>query len=374
MPNSLPPIEDIIAGKIKFFSLDTSVIKTAGYKFSDGKLFDLYLQLPYQIKLIFPEIIYREILSHKNKEVSNDVNSLKSSLDTLIRKEILKAGELDIDLNMLKERFLEKEKDKINQYINLLNGQILSISNCDFSHVFDRYFSHKAPFEDNKEKKNEFPDAVCLDLIEKYATDNAQLGIIVSEDKGWGKFAEESENLYYAPSIDEFTKLFIVRNDKISDSIRIKLIKALEDEKSELYSKIIAHLDDVYWDTSAIYSENLYSCDADVISHYFRNFRVLDFNIWKSDKESATWVLSIDLLFDLELEITVESYAKDSVDKELVSMGFSKISIDVNPEFQFHVICSNINVDSDCSDWDIDIKLINEQYTLDEIGISHSFE
>ncbi|HDR1609429.1 TPA: hypothetical protein QB195_002199, partial [Pasteurella multocida] len=185
---------------------------------------------------------------------------------------------------------------------------------------------------------------------------------------------EKSKYLYYSESIDEFTKLFSVKNDEFAEIISTKIITTLEDNKSELYSKIVNSLYDVYWDTSAVYSENLYCCDADVISHYFRSFSVQDSNIWKSDKESATWVLSLELLFDLELEIEAESYARDCIDKELVSMGFSQLSVDVNPEFQFHIICYNINIDSDCSDWDIEIKLINEQYTLDEIGISHSFE
>lgn len=374
MPNSLPSIDDVIAGKIKFFSLDTSVIQGAGYKFFDDKLLDLYLQLPYQIKLILPEIVYREILSHKNDEVVSDINQLKSSLDTLIRKEVLSNQEFSLDLNMLKDRFIEAKTSEIDQYIKQFDGEVIPIANSDISRVFNWYFSCKAPFENNKAKKNEFPDAVCLDLIEEYAIGNNQIGIIVSGDKGWGDFAEGSKNLYYASSIDEFTKLFTARHDEISESIRTKIITALEDEQSNLYSEIVNYLDDVYWDTSGIYSENLYSCDADVVSYDFNHFSVVDLNIWKSERESATWILKADLSFILKLGVEVESYIKDSIDKEFISMGVSKLNIDVNPEFQFHIICSNINVDANYSEWDMDIKLINNQYILDDIGIYHSFE
>ncbi|MCT8736354.1 hypothetical protein KZ317_08490, partial [Glaesserella parasuis] len=101
MPNSLPSIEDVIAGKIKFFSLDTSVIKGAGYKFFDDKLLDLYLQLPYQVRLICPEVVYKEILSHKKEEVVNDIKKLKSATDNLIRKEVLNNDALNIDFHLL---------------------------------------------------------------------------------------------------------------------------------------------------------------------------------------------------------------------------------------------------------------------------------
>lgn len=374
MPNSLPSIDDVIAGKIKFFSLDTSVIQGAGYKFFDDKLLDLYLQLPYQIKLILPEVVYKEILSHKNDEISSDINQLQSSLDTLIRKDILSNQEFSLDLNMLRDRFIKAKTNEIAQYIKQFDGEILSIANCDISRVFNWYFSCKSPFENNKAKKNEFPDAVCLELIEKYAIDNNQIGIIVPGDKGWKKFAERSKNLYYAPSIDEFTKLFTVRHDEISEFIRIKIITALEDDKSDLYSEIVNYLDDIYWDTSGIYSENMYSCDADVISYDFNHFSVVELNVWKSERESATWILKADLAFVLGLDLEVESYIKDSIDKEFISMGVSKLNIDVNPEFQFHIICSNINVDEDYSEWSMDIKLMNNQYILDNIGIYHSFE
>lgn len=345
-----------------------------GINFFDDKLLDLYLQLPYQIKLILPEVVYKEILSHKNDEISSDINQLQSSLDNLIRKDILSDSEFNLDLNMLKDRFIKKKENEIEQYIKQFDGDIISVANCDISKVFDWYFSYKPPFEKSKSKKNEFPDAVCLSLIEEYAADNNQIGIIVSGDNGWKKFAENSRNLYYAPSIDEFTKLFAARHDEISESIKTKIIKALEDDESDLYSEMVNYLDDVYWDTTGIYSENLYSCDADVISYDFNHFSVVDLNIWKSERESATWILKADLSFVLGLDVEVESYIKDSIDKEFISMGVRKLNIDVNPVFQFHIICSNINVDADYSEWNMDIKLINNQYILDDIGIYHSFE
>ncbi|MCT8732272.1 DUF4935 domain-containing protein, partial [Glaesserella parasuis] len=217
MPNSLPSIEDVIAGKIKFFSLDTSVIKGAGYKFFDDKLLDLYLQLPYQVRLICPEVVYKEILSHKKEEVVNDIKKLKSATDNLIRKEVLNNDALNIDFHLLEDRFLNKKINEIDTYVKQFDGKILSIDNCNISEIFNRYFDCKPPFENNKEKKNEFPDAVCLDLIEQYSLDNNEIGIIISDDKGWGEFAKESKNLYYSESIDEFTKLFVARNDEIAD-------------------------------------------------------------------------------------------------------------------------------------------------------------
>lgn len=369
MPNSLPSIDDVIAGKIKFFSLDTSVIQGAGYKFFDDKLLDLYLQLPYQIKLILPEIVYREILSHKNDEVVSDINQLKSSLDTLIRKEVLSNQEFSLDLNMLKDRFIEAKTSEIDQYIKQFDGEVIPIANSDISRVFNWYFSCKAPFENNKAKKNEFPDAVCLELIEKYAIDNNQIGIIVSEDKGWGKFVERSTNLYYAPSIDEFTKLFVVSNNEIL----YKITNLIKDKNSLLHSILKEQLDFVDW-IPDVFSENLYSCEGDVVSYTVNALTLSDIDLWRAERVESTWIIRADILFDLTLDIQVESYLKDPVDKDIVSMGFSNFTMEIEPEFQFHIICSNIDTDVDCNDWDMEVKLLNSSYYLEPVGVYHSFE
>lgn len=375
MPNHLPTIDDVIAGNIKFFSLDTSVLHQVGYRFSEGKLLDLDLQLPSQVKLIFPEIVYQEVLSHQEDDVMCELRKLENIIRNLKRKKVLD-NDLGISIEQLKEKYLENLKEEIESYLVKFDGEILKIKDCNISDVFHSYFNKKAPFENNANKKNEFPDAVCLDLLENYAKENSQVGIIISNDNGWKNFSETSNYLYYANSIDEFTKLFEAGNYKLAEaeSIRVKIIEALKNNKSEIYSQIVECLDNVYWDASNVYSENLYSCDADVTSYDFQKFSVLDVNIWKSEKNGEIWILNADLSFNMELEVDVESYAKDWVDKELISMGFSKLSVDVNPEFQFHIICSNINIDSDYSNWNMDIKLINNHYTLDEIGVSHSFE
>ncbi|MDE4005244.1 hypothetical protein NUS45_11090, partial [Glaesserella parasuis] len=99
-----------------------------------------------------------------------------------------------------------------------------------------------------------------------------------------------------------------------------------------------------------------------------------DIDVWKSERESATWVVKLDISFDLNLEIEVEHYIKDPVDKDLVSMGIETINIEVHPEFQFHIICSNINIESDCNIWDMEVKLLNEIYYLEPIGVYYSFE
>ncbi|EQA15136.1 PIN domain-containing protein [Glaesserella parasuis] len=374
MPNSLPSIEDVIAGKIKFFSLDTSVIKGAGYKFFDDKLLDLYLQLPYQVRLICPEVVYKEILSHKKEEVVNDIKKLKSATDNLIRKEVLNNDALNIDFHLLEDRFLNKKINEIDTYVKQFDGKILSIDNCNISEIFNRYFDCKPPFENNKEKKNEFPDAVCLDLIEQYSLDNNEIGIIISDDKGWGEFAKESKNLYYSESIDEFTKLFVARNDEIADIIRSKIYAVIQDEDSFLFSEVKEQLNIVQW-IPDIFSENLYSCESDVLSYECKKLTISeDIDVWKSERESATWVVKLDISFDLNLEIEVEHYIKDPVDKDLVSMGIETINIEVHPEFQFHIICSNINIESDCNIWDMEVKLLNEIYYLEPIGVYYSFE
>lgn len=373
MPKGLPEAQDINDGKIKFFSLDTSTIQSAGYKFFNDKLLDLYLQLPYQMKIKLPDIIYKEIVSHKQKEIRSDLTSLNSLVNKLIRKEALMSAEFNISNDEIEARYIDKIKKEIDQYISQFDGEVLFTKNYDISALFDSYFNCIPPFENNNEKKHEFPDAVCLGLIENYSLEKNQIGIIISGDNGWKKFAEKSKNLYCARFIDEFTSLFSARSDEIANNILNKFVLEAEKINSYIREEIIDKIDYVNWIPN-VYSENMYSCDAEINSYDIQNFSIVDYDIWRSERESATWVIKLNTIFEISLLLDVESFIKDWEDKELVSMGFTNIEVDITPNIQFHIICSNVEIDSECESWNIEIKLIDNFYHLDEIGVYHSLE
>lgn len=61
--------------------------------------------------------------------------------------------------------------------------------------ILDRYFKSSPPFDIATDKKNEFPDAIALLSLEKWAETHDARVILVSKDRGWANYAKTSSRL-----------------------------------------------------------------------------------------------------------------------------------------------------------------------------------
>jgi len=60
-------------------------------------------------------------------------------------------------------------RTRVENYVKRTRASILAIQGEDLAErVFQLYFSESPPFAERKEKKAEFPDAVCLVLLEDH--------------------------------------------------------------------------------------------------------------------------------------------------------------------------------------------------------------
>ena len=65
--------------------------------------------------------------------------------------------------------------------------------NVSHDEVIRRYFATEPPFSTKERKKSEFPDALALLSLERWATQNKSLVLLVSADGDWKKLVEQSE-------------------------------------------------------------------------------------------------------------------------------------------------------------------------------------
>ena len=113
---------------------------------------------------------------------------------------------------------------------------------CDglvnLSRLVSNYFESIAPFELNKAKKNEFPDALALQSLENYAKSEGTMCIAVSQDDGWKNFCETSEWLVceatLADAISHFQRVpsVVAANfaERIDEGVPTELSNAIEAE------------------------------------------------------------------------------------------------------------------------------------------------
>lgn len=71
MPIGLPTAAALIEQRaVTFFSIDTDVIQSHGYKFSEGALHALALQRPKWFQVQLTDVVEREVLAHRTEAVS----------------------------------------------------------------------------------------------------------------------------------------------------------------------------------------------------------------------------------------------------------------------------------------------------------------
>lgn len=180
--------------------IDNSSLKSLGYKFEEGLLFQLRQFKNSSIKLIQPDVIHKEIIKH----LSNPIHELDKNFDKMIKDlNRLVGADIDTVTSIVSElkKFTNAElitKDRVNKFYEEVNGEVLKCSeHLDVNLLLDMYFDIDAPFEDNKEKRKEFPDAIALLSLESWAVKQGFKVIIVSNDNGWMNYADTSENLVF---------------------------------------------------------------------------------------------------------------------------------------------------------------------------------
>jgi hypothetical protein len=219
-----------------FFSIDTNLIQAAGYNFAQGALHQLPRQLPESIGLQLPEIVLSEIVKHRMVSVHKAYSQLKGAAYDLQRLTTLDASAVHDSIDQLNaiEAATQRFTKELHDYAAQCRGAVLPTTGADAAaSLFADYFAQRPPFGLSQKKKSEFPDAMCLWLLEQYAKNNDTIGIIASDDKGWKQYAEESERLYCVGSIDELATLFAATNEH-AEAIKGKIAVAVLDENSPL--------------------------------------------------------------------------------------------------------------------------------------------
>jgi hypothetical protein len=168
MPEGLPTAAALIEQRaVTFFSIDTDVIQSHGYKFGEGALHAMALQRPNWFQVQLTDVVEREVLAHRMDAVSKVVQEMQSAISGAQRV----VGQ---DLRTIKDAFdaLDSERvararftRELRDFVKRLGGSVLPLDGHTLAHdLFVRYFEQLPPFE--VKKKSEFPDAASLLVLE----------------------------------------------------------------------------------------------------------------------------------------------------------------------------------------------------------------
>ncbi len=373
MPEDLPVPSQLWEEDVSFFSIDTDLIQSASFNFEEGVLNQLPKQLPRTIQLQLTEIVAKEIVRHRMEPVVKAAQGFKSSTQALRRSAGIDTDAID---RLFEEMDIEataaaRFRAEIEEYAQRCGGGVLPISGHDLaSELFAQYFSNRAPFANSKNKKCEFPDAASFLLLEQYARTSGTKGIIASGDKGWSAYADKSERLYCAKSIEELAALFAATGEH-AESVRKRILTVIEDSDSalrmQLTEAIEEHISNACWDVGDIYSGYVSRVEGETYGAEMVSYSLLPkrTNVWAFEGDPFSWVVELTASVRVQVDILATYFVWDSIDRQEMELGSNSFLRDREIEIQAFLTCSGVEEGQEPDTWGIDVEIAKGQYEVD---------
>ncbi|PVX36356.1 PIN domain-containing protein [Janthinobacterium sp. 78] len=383
MPKGLPTASELIEHrKVKFFSIDTDIIQSLGYKFEDGALLALHLQRPKWIAICLTEVVQREVMNHRMEPISQALNDLGSALNKVKRlcSHELKVSEREIKEAKLEDVLREKFENEFAEFVKRLDGVVLKLDGADLARrMFDKYFSLQAPFESRKEKKSEFPDAAALLILEDFAREKNSHGIIISKDSGWLNFSNQSDFLYCVRSLEEFVALFESKSesaDKVKEKVKNSLLDKTSDVYSQLENVIARHLGNASWRMGDIYSSYNLRVEGEVnaVNVEDSHFNHDEVGLWFVEHDPSLCTVELNISVEVSLDVNVEFYQYDTIDHDEFNVGSVEVQRSVEVDVEVFLICKGQLLDDPMEEWSIDFGVSGGDCTVDVGDVQPKFD
>jgi hypothetical protein len=186
-------------------TIDTNIFTMNGYRLEDGRLGLLRQFSDGPVKFVLSEIMRREVEKHLIAKAKEAADGLEKSIKSVEQASLLSQADIK-DIHRIHDNTRDYEtvvRLRINAFLDATRAQIVEAGQADMAALTARYFSATAPFENVGKKKNEFPDAIALLSLERWAAANGKKILAVSEDAGWAAFAKDCERIDLEADFDK---------------------------------------------------------------------------------------------------------------------------------------------------------------------------
>lgn len=340
MPIGLPSAQALLEDKtIGFFSIDTDVIQSLGFKFSEGALRALPWQRPSWLTIQQTEIVEREVSAHRMDPITKVAKELNSAISNLQRLSGMDFATVNAQVAAMNPETVASRNfsKEFKAFVAGLGGGVLPVDGPHLARqLFDRYFQEVAPFESRK--KSEFPDAAALLTLENHAKAIKKQGIVISKDSGWSDFAKESDWLYCVTSVDDFVALF-KSSSPVATGVTAKVSADLANLGSCLSALLLDavqnHIAGAYWNASDVWTGFCHRVEANVDQFHYVNHSLdlTKIGTWLVDHDPTVCIIEVKVTVQVGIDVNVEFFMYDTIDHEELNFG----SLDVSREHEIEV-------------------------------------
>ncbi len=323
------------------------------------------------MKLQITEVVASEIVNHRLEPVLTAIQQFKSASDQLKRVAQTPLEMIDTSFEALNaaQCAAEMYRQQVLDYATRCRGAVLPIGGPDqAAELFNRYFAEAAPFAKRKEKKTEFPDAMSLLLLERYAKEYRTRGIIASKDAGWTAFAEASDYLFAVESIEELAALFAATTEH-AQALKAKVLEAVRNEGSSLRvllnEALEEHAAQSQWDAEDVYSGS-HRIETEVSEINVTSYTIDEnsINVWQLEDDPSTWSVEIEVAISVKVGVSVEFFVWDSIDREELSLGFDSYNVEEVISVAAYLSCTGVRLDNDPQTWHFETDISPASYSI----------
>lgn len=357
-PNDLQQL--VTDDKIVGFTLDTTEFFHVGYNFAAKSLQALAQFQQTEISVILSEVVINEVCKHIRTDIETKAAKTAAGIN-----QYLKASRSDRDRNAISED-LGLENDHGARATELMDAFLAQVSaetvrvetGTSVRALHDLYFEARPPFSAKADKKSEFPDAIALLSLERWAHDHDGIVLAVSDDGDWANFAAQSDHLVCVDQLATALNLFN-RKDGV---FAIRLAQHLRSgEAKSLRNGIENELDSLI-EVFDIEAQAPYYYDAETDLSEIVGWSVADetFEVVASDEDSVTvaFPVAVEARFRASFTFSV----RDGIDRDYVTIGGTRA--ERNEHFDVMIVATMDRDDSKDPDL-LDLESESSGLTID---------
>ncbi|MGO8098550.1 PIN domain-containing protein [Rhizobium leguminosarum] len=358
----------IADGEVVGFTLDTNVIDGLN---SNGNLDNRILLgvgnlRTKAVRAIIADVVAKEVCGHMNAIHLASHDQLTSVVKTYTK--IWKQDAAIVD--ELQARLVPR--DTIRDHADALfdkfcDGMGIEIISSDeaisIAELMTSYFEGLPPFA-GADKKHEFPDAVALAALRKWTDANGAV-LVVSKDKGWSEYCEQSDYLYCANDLGKALALF-----HEDEAIVAKCLKQLKGQPDgnvgrEILRAIQRDLDDLDFEVEASAFMEWDASLEEAVVDSIEYAGGAEQRIVASDGHSVTFVVPVSAKLKVQAGFVFSIH--DSIDDDYVSLGGSIKEVSLQHDYQVSVTVSGKGEE----EIEIDETDVNSATRLKSVNFGH---
>ena len=313
-------------------TIDTNIFDAAKFNLGDAstlRILENYVRRG-KIKVVLSDIVVRESKRHiaaRVKEVCGIVNTARNSALKVYNEHLISSIGMNEMFRIVESEddIIAKEEKVFDDFLCAIDAEILGTDLIDINSVLSDYFGAKPPFEESGKKKSEFPDAFIAQQI-RNRFGETEIVIIVSNDKGFIRACQESENCLFFNSLGALYNAISKEDAAYDDTIAV--IKELQLRISAAVNEYIKDNENI--DVNGLsYDKDGIESGYDYNEFYLHGISDVTFSVHSVDEISDNIsIVTLSCKADIFADCYYEDYANapwDPEEKEYVFVDTIKM-------------------------------------------------